>query len=102
MKRTTEQEIAACIARILKRKASRRATIAELIECIPNHVRLTRADLAPSPTRRNEAVWEQRVRNVVSHQSYARHGLKWIDGGFTLPGVRARKAVHTERQEARA
>ena len=34
---------------------------------IPNHVKLTAADLAPSTTRPGEPMWHQIVRNIKSH-----------------------------------
>lgn len=45
------------------------ATVAEIKQNLPNFIDLTPADLEQSPTRDNEKVWEQQVRNVVSHRA---------------------------------
>jgi len=47
--------------------------------------------LAPSPTRQNEAVWEQQVRNITSHKKTPGNAiyegkLVAIPGGLALPG----------------
>lgn len=68
MARITEAEIAEIVIEYLSEKTSGEATIAELIREIPNRVRLSVEDLAPSPTRPNEAIWEQQVRNITSHK----------------------------------
>jgi hypothetical protein len=67
MARITEAEIAEIVVAILE-EGSGEATIAELIEEIPSRVVLSAEDLAPSTTRRGEAVWEQQVRNITSHK----------------------------------
>lgn len=36
---------------------------------IPNFINLTDDDMDDSPTRANEQVWEQQVRNIVSHRA---------------------------------
>jgi len=36
---------------------------------VPDYINLTPEDRAKSPTRPNEAVWEQIVRNIVSHKN---------------------------------
>lgn len=69
MARITEVEIADIVEQILACCPNGEATIAELIEEIPNRVNLSPEDLAPSPTRKNEAVWEQQVRNITSHKN---------------------------------
>lgn len=67
MARITEAEIAEIVVAILE-EGSGEATIAELIAEIPNRVTLSAEDLAPSPTRPGEALWEQQVRNITSHK----------------------------------
>jgi hypothetical protein len=69
MSRITEAEIAEIVETILAERPTGEATIAELVEEIPNRVALSAADLAPSPTRTREAVWEQQVRNITSHKN---------------------------------
>lgn len=68
MSRITEAEIAEIVQDILVDRPNGEATIAELIEEIPNRVSLSKDDLAPSPTRHGEAIWEQQVRNITSHK----------------------------------
>jgi hypothetical protein len=68
MARITEAEIAEIVVTILE-EGSGEATIAELIAEIPNKVQLSAEDLAPSPTRPGEAIWEQQVRNITSHKN---------------------------------
>ncbi len=47
-------------------------------------------DLKASPTRRNEAIWEQQVRNITSHKDSPGNAifegkLVAIPGGLALP-----------------
>jgi hypothetical protein len=91
MARKTESEIAAVVIAILKDRPNGRATIADLIAEIPNRIRLEPEDLAQSPTRRTEKVWEQQVRNITSHKESPGNAiydgkLVAIPGGFALPG----------------
>ena len=44
-------------------------SFAELIDEIPNRVRLSAQDLAQSLTRQNEPMWHQQVRNITSHKN---------------------------------
>ena len=90
MSRVTEAEIADVVAIILSEKPSGQATIADLIDEIPNRITLSAADLAPSPTRPGEAVWQQQVRNITSHKASpgnAIHDGKLVPvpGGLGLP-----------------
>ncbi len=94
MSRITEAEIADLVEAILKVTPAQQATIAQLIAEIPEHVTLSLEDLAPSPTRPNEAVWEQQVRNITSHKKSPGNAiyegrLEAIPGGLRL----ARKAA---------
>ena len=61
---------ASCLAalEILASEPSGSATIARLKKELPNHLNLSDADRADSPTRNGEQVWEQQVRNLVSHR----------------------------------
>lgn len=68
MSRVTESEIADAVVAILVGRPGGEATIAQLIAEIPSRIHLSAEDLAPSPTRRNEAIWEQQVRNITSHK----------------------------------
>ncbi len=91
MARITEAEIAKVVEQILRDRPNGRATIADLIDEIPNRVTLSPEDLAKSPTRANERVWEQQVRNITSHKDSPGNAiyegkLVAISGGFALPG----------------
>ena len=68
MSRITEGEIAGIVEAILRERPNGEATIAELVEEIPNRVTLSAEDLAQSPTRPNEPLWHQQVRNITSHK----------------------------------
>jgi hypothetical protein len=54
MSRITEAEIADIVEEILRERPNGEATIAQLIDEIPNRVVLSAEDLAQSPTRPNE------------------------------------------------
>lgn len=100
--RITEAEMASAVRTILKRKPNRSATFADLREEVPKHVKLSRADRAKSPSRPGEELWEQIIRNLVSHKH---EGFVSIKGGMRLQwqrgpkphAVRGRKAhsAHT-------
>jgi hypothetical protein len=68
MPRITEGEVAEIVEEILNECPDGEATIADLVAEIPNRVTLSAEDLAPSPTRNGEALWEQQVRNITSHK----------------------------------
>lgn len=90
MSRITEAEIADLVVAILEMSPSKQATIAQLIAEIPDHIELSEDDLAPSPTRRHEAIWEQQVRNITSHKKSPGNAihdgrLVAIPGGLKLP-----------------
>jgi hypothetical protein len=89
--RKTEAEIADAVVAILKNRPNGRAQIADLIDEIPNRLTLTHEDLAQSPTRPNEKVWEQQVRNITSHKDSPGNAIREgkliaIPGGLGLPG----------------
>lgn len=89
MSRKTESEIAETVIAILE-SVRPEMTIGELIAEIPNRITLSPEDLAPSPTRPGEAVWEQQVRNITSHKpspGNAIHDGKLVavPGGLRLP-----------------
>ena len=92
--RITESEIAKVVVDILKDRATGEATIAELVAEIPRRIILSAEDLAPSPTRPGEAIWEQQVRNITSHKAspgnFIHDGkLVAVPGGFHLPPKKA-------------
>jgi hypothetical protein len=90
MPRITEAEIADIVEDILRDRPGGEATIAELVAEIPHRVRLSAEDLAPSPTRNGEALWEQQVRNITSHKASPGNAihdgkLVAVPGGLRLP-----------------
>jgi len=87
--RTSEAEIADVVVTILKQTTGGQASYAELAQEIPKHIKLTPDDLAQSKSRPNEALWEQRLRNITSHKNaegnFIFEGiLKEIPGGLSL------------------
>lgn len=84
MNRTSEAEIALAIVRVLRRAADKRATMEEIRAGVPRVVRLTKGDRAESTTRPGEPLWHQVVRNVRSHNSGRKYGLRNCPGGFVL------------------
>jgi hypothetical protein len=64
----SEYDIALGTLEYLNGRPGGRATIDELVRDLPAHVVLSQDDLRPSDTRPNEKLWEQRVRNIVSHK----------------------------------
>ena len=67
-KRTSEPEIAKAVLRILAETHHGEATINHIKKRIPEFIKLTEGDQKQSDTRKNEEVWEQIVRNIVSHK----------------------------------
>ncbi|MGM4963972.1 hypothetical protein AB7714_10735 [Tardiphaga sp. 1201_B9_N1_1] len=94
MSRITEAEIAKIVETILEGTTTGEATIGQLVAEIPEHVTLSAEDLAPSPTRPNEAIWEQQVRNITSHKNSPGNAiyegkLVAVPGGLRLAGKAA-------------
>ena len=90
MARITESEIAEVVIAILEDSQTGEATIADLVREIPKRVTLSPEDLARSPTRPGEAIWEQQVRNITSHKNSPGNAvhdgkLEAVAGGFRLP-----------------
>jgi glycine cleavage system pyridoxal-binding protein P len=90
MSRVTEAEVAEAVENILHDGATGHASIQELIREIPNRITLSADDLKSSPTRHNEAIWEQQVRNITSHKDSPGNAifegrLVAISGGLALP-----------------
>jgi hypothetical protein len=90
MSRITEGEIADVVVAILRERPAGEATIAQLIDEIPNRVSLSAQDLIQSPTRPNEPMWHQQVRNITSHKDSPGNAiyegrLVAISGGLRLP-----------------
>lgn len=64
----SEREISEAILKYLDTLPGGRATIDDLVMVVPSLVTLTADDMRASDTRPNEQIWEQRVRNIVSHK----------------------------------
>lgn len=83
-KRITEREIADVVVTVLHSQPDGRATIVEIVDAIPRQVALSLADFVRSPSRPNEALWQQQVRNIRSHKAFVDYGFKAVKGGFAL------------------
>lgn len=86
---TSESELSEAVLLILSRVKSGAAPYSYLIHEIRGIVKLTTADKAPSIKRPLEEMWEQRVRNIRSHQrsdgNYIKDGLlKGVKGGLEI------------------
>lgn len=80
---TSEAEIAEAVLRILAGTAAGEATLAYLKNRLPDEIAFTADDLAESPTRPGEPMWEQRLRNIKSH--HAAEGNYIAEGYLTAP-----------------
>lgn len=67
--RLTEDDIAEGIVKVLRSFDDHEASIGEIKERLPEVLNLSKADRARSDTRPSEQVWEQLVRNIVSHRT---------------------------------
>ena len=65
--RVTEHEVAEAVEQYLADNGGE-ATIGELVEGLPNYLPLSAADRQQSETRPAEQLWEQQVRNIISHR----------------------------------
>jgi hypothetical protein len=69
MAKISEHAIGEAALEVLASYPGGTATVRTLKERIPNHVNLSAEDFLPSQTRNGEAMWEQQVRNLVSHRA---------------------------------
>ena len=67
MTKTPEMKIGRAVMQVLASEAGGEATVKTLVKRVPEFVELTDEDRQPSETRSQEEVWEQRVRNLKSH-----------------------------------
>jgi hypothetical protein len=67
MAKTTERALGLAVMRVLAQQPNGEATVRTLIRRVPAFVRLTAQDREQSDTRPLEEMWEQRVRNLKSH-----------------------------------
>jgi hypothetical protein len=68
-KRSSEAEIAEAVLQVLASSPNGELTTNQIVQRVPKYINLTDGDLVGSETRLNEAVWEQIVRNIVSHKT---------------------------------
>ena len=68
MNMTSEREISIAVLKALKESPKGKMSISELKEEVPNFINLSSEDRRTSPTRPNEEMWGQRLRNIVSHR----------------------------------
>lgn len=67
MAKTSEPALGLAVMQVLASRSNGEATVRTLIRDVPNYVNLTAEDHETSTTRRSEEMWEQRVRNLKSH-----------------------------------
>jgi len=67
MSKTSEPELGRAVMDVLATQPNYEGTVRTLIEHVPSHITLTPEDHLPSGTRAGEEMWEQRVRNLKSH-----------------------------------
>lgn len=85
--RHTENEIACAVAKFLMTLPSKRAPVRDIRQALPRFIQLSADDRAPSSTRKGEEMWEQQVRNIVSHKDAEGN---WINEGYLkrpAPGI---------------
>ena len=68
MSRVTESEVAAAVVKYLNTLPGKCDTLYQIKKELPNFITLSADDRAQSATRPNEEMWEQQVRNIVSHR----------------------------------
>ena len=68
MTKTSEHEISKAVMKVLYESPNGRMAVSELKDKVVKHLKLTDEDRKESTTRPNEEVWEQRLRNIVSHR----------------------------------
>ncbi|MFA6123868.1 MAG: hypothetical protein WCS75_08275 [Sphingomonas sp.] len=73
--RVTESEVALAVMQYLRGIANNEDSIDQIVKELPNFLQLHASDRATSPTRPNEELWEQQVRNIVSHKATAGNAI---------------------------
>jgi hypothetical protein len=66
--RLREAEARILALKIAAQRPNRTATTAHIKKEVPNYIELSEVDRRKSKTRVNEAIWQQIVGNVISHQ----------------------------------
>lgn len=63
----TEEDVAVVVIQIASERPNGVASYQRIRQELPRRYKLSSADLAQSVTRPNEAIWEQKIRNIKSH-----------------------------------
>jgi hypothetical protein len=66
--RLTEAEVGLATLKILAGSPEGVASLEEIRRKLPRYLDFTSGDVTESQTRANEEMWEQQVRNLVSHR----------------------------------
>jgi len=83
MARITEDKIADEVVKFLSSRISKEATTKQIKDHIRANVPLSDEDRAQSTTRDGEEMWEQQVRNIVSHRKTPGNAI--CDGYLSRP-----------------
>lgn len=67
MAKTSEPTLGLAVLRVLASRPNGEAHMRTLIKHVPEYLNLTAEDHEPSGKRPGEEMWEQRVRNLKSH-----------------------------------
>jgi hypothetical protein len=67
MAKTSETDLGLAVMRFLATRPGNEAIMRTIIRRLPDHIALTNEDHESSGVRRGEEMWEQRVRNLKSH-----------------------------------
>lgn len=73
--RVSESEVALSTMQYLNTVNGLEAPIDRIVKALPSYLTLNDADRAISETRPNEEMWEQQVRNIVSHKLAAGNAI---------------------------
>lgn len=67
MAKTSETDLGLAVMSVLASRSDGEASIQDLVKHIPSYLSLSDEDRTTSEKRPNEEMWEQRVRNLKSH-----------------------------------
>ena len=69
MARVSEYDVSKAVVKYLAGVQGNTATVRQIKKALPNYLNLSAADRTQSDTRPNEELWEQQVRNIISHRA---------------------------------
>lgn len=87
MAKTSERGLGLAVLQVLASRPGGEADVRTLLRYIPDYINLTAEDHEPSGSRPGEEMWEQRVRNLKSHDKSAGNV---IGAGFVVRVGRGR------------